>query len=87
MVADLLAERVGGRFAKHKARADVVEGRLGPLPAPGTAQLASTPYISKRRSQWSRRARWHCTTNRRASPTTFACPVETTSNIDDRGTV
>lgn len=29
MVADLLAERVGGRFAAHKrGRADVVEGRL-----------------------------------------------------------
>src|SRR4051794_39226155 len=32
MVADLLAERVGGRFKAHKGRADVVEGRLGPLP-------------------------------------------------------
>jgi PTH1 family peptidyl-tRNA hydrolase len=29
MVADLLAERVGGRFKSHKGRADVVEGRLG----------------------------------------------------------
>ncbi len=28
MVADLLAERVGGRFKAHKGRADVVEGRL-----------------------------------------------------------
>ncbi|GAA0258379.1 aminoacyl-tRNA hydrolase [Cryptosporangium japonicum] len=28
MVVDLLAERIGGRFAKHKSRADVVEGRL-----------------------------------------------------------
>ncbi|MBL1090357.1 aminoacyl-tRNA hydrolase [Streptomyces sp. NPDC001739] len=32
MVADLLAERLGGRFKSHKARAQVVEGRLG---APG----------------------------------------------------
>ncbi|MGP3952750.1 aminoacyl-tRNA hydrolase [Streptomyces sp. 7N604] len=32
MVADLLAERIGGRFKAHKARAQVVEGRLG---APG----------------------------------------------------
>lgn len=36
LVADLLAERVGGRFKAHKsrggARADVVEGRFGPLP-------------------------------------------------------
>src|SRR4051812_29061109 len=27
-VADLLAERMGGRFKAHKGRADVVEGRL-----------------------------------------------------------
>ncbi|WP_327703258.1 aminoacyl-tRNA hydrolase [Streptomyces decoyicus] len=32
MVADLLAERMGGRFKVHKARAQVVEGRCG---APG----------------------------------------------------
>ncbi|WP_419995603.1 aminoacyl-tRNA hydrolase [Streptomyces boninensis] len=29
MVADLLAGRIGGRFKTHKARAQVVEGRLG----------------------------------------------------------
>jgi PTH1 family peptidyl-tRNA hydrolase len=28
LVVDLLAERMGGRFRSHKARADVVEGRL-----------------------------------------------------------
>ena len=28
LAADLLAERMGGRFKSHKARADVVEGRL-----------------------------------------------------------
>lgn len=28
MVADLLAERIGGKFKAHKARAQVVEGRL-----------------------------------------------------------
>jgi PTH1 family peptidyl-tRNA hydrolase len=28
MVADLLAERIGGRFKAHKGRADTVEGRL-----------------------------------------------------------
>ncbi|MFE0046812.1 aminoacyl-tRNA hydrolase [Streptomyces albireticuli] len=32
MVADLLAERLGAKFKTHKARAQVVEGRLG---APG----------------------------------------------------
>ncbi|MBY8887708.1 aminoacyl-tRNA hydrolase [Streptomyces sp. PTM05] len=29
MVADLLAERIGGRFKAHKSRAQVVEGRIG----------------------------------------------------------
>jgi PTH1 family peptidyl-tRNA hydrolase len=29
MVADLLAERIGGRFKSHKSRAQVVEGRIG----------------------------------------------------------
>jgi PTH1 family peptidyl-tRNA hydrolase len=33
MVADLLAERMGGRFKAHKSRAQVCEGRLG---VPGT---------------------------------------------------
>ncbi|KUJ66140.1 peptidyl-tRNA hydrolase [Streptomyces albus subsp. albus] len=32
MVADLLADRMGGRFKSHKSRAQVVEGRIG---APG----------------------------------------------------
>ncbi len=32
LVADLLAERVGGRFKAHKGRADIVEGRLRGLP-------------------------------------------------------
>jgi PTH1 family peptidyl-tRNA hydrolase len=34
MVADLLAERMGAKFKAHKARAQVVEGRMG---APGPA--------------------------------------------------
>ncbi|WP_431945659.1 aminoacyl-tRNA hydrolase [Actinacidiphila sp. bgisy167] len=29
MVADLLAERIGGRFKTHKSRSQVVEGRIG----------------------------------------------------------
>ncbi|MFI8180899.1 aminoacyl-tRNA hydrolase [Actinacidiphila glaucinigra] len=29
MVADLLAERIGGRFKTHKSRSQVVEGRVG----------------------------------------------------------
>jgi PTH1 family peptidyl-tRNA hydrolase len=32
MVAELLAERAGGRFKVHKSRAEVVEGRLGGFP-------------------------------------------------------
>lgn len=32
MVADLLAERAGGRFKAHKGRAQVLEGRLGGIP-------------------------------------------------------
>ncbi|WP_052864594.1 aminoacyl-tRNA hydrolase [Streptomyces niger] len=38
MVADLLAERMGGRFKTHKARAQVVEGRIGP-PGPGSRRV------------------------------------------------
>ncbi|AKH82838.1 peptidyl-tRNA hydrolase [Streptomyces sp. CNQ-509] len=38
MVADLLAERVGGRFKAHKARAQVVEARLG-LPGPAGRRI------------------------------------------------
>ena len=47
MVADLLAERVGGRFSKHKARADVVEGRLGPLPAPRVVVAVPRSYMNE----------------------------------------
>ncbi len=47
MVLDLLAERVGGRFSKHKARADVVEGRLGPLPAPRVVLAEPRSYMNE----------------------------------------
>jgi PTH1 family peptidyl-tRNA hydrolase len=33
LVVDLLAERIGGRFKAHRARCDVVEGRVAGLPA------------------------------------------------------
>jgi PTH1 family peptidyl-tRNA hydrolase len=36
MVADLLAERIGGRFKAHKSRALVADGRLGGPGSPGT---------------------------------------------------
>ena len=47
MVLDLLAERVGGRFSKHKARADVVEGRLGPPPAPRVVLAEPRSYMNE----------------------------------------
>jgi PTH1 family peptidyl-tRNA hydrolase len=47
MVLDVLAERVGGRFSKHRARADVVEGRLGPLPAPRVVLAEPRSYMNE----------------------------------------
>ena len=47
MVLDLLARRVGGRFSRHKARADVVEGRLGPLPAPRVVLAEPRSYMNE----------------------------------------
>ena len=47
MVAALLAERVGGRFSKHKARADVLEGRLGPPPAPRVVLAVPRTYMNE----------------------------------------
>jgi PTH1 family peptidyl-tRNA hydrolase len=47
MVADLLAGRVGGRFSKHKARADVLEGRLGPPPAPRVVLAVPRSYMNE----------------------------------------
>ncbi|HET8616991.1 MAG TPA: aminoacyl-tRNA hydrolase [Actinomycetales bacterium] len=45
MVLDVLAQRVGGSFRRHKARAVVVEGRLGVLPggAPGPRVVLAKP--------------------------------------------
>jgi len=47
LVLDLLAERVGGRFSKHKARADVVEGRLGLPPAPRVVLAEPRSYMNE----------------------------------------
>ena len=47
MVLDVLAERVGGRFSKHKARADVLEGRLGPPPAPRVVLAEPRSYMNE----------------------------------------
>jgi peptidyl-tRNA hydrolase, PTH1 family len=48
MVADLLAGRIGGNFKSHKARAQVVEGRMGP-PGPGGTSPALEPLGKHRR--------------------------------------
>ncbi|MGP3984163.1 aminoacyl-tRNA hydrolase [Streptomyces sp. KR80] len=45
MVADLLAERMGGRFKAHKARAQVVEGRLG-MPGPSSRRVVVAKPMS-----------------------------------------
>ncbi|MEU3958792.1 aminoacyl-tRNA hydrolase [Streptomyces buecherae] len=45
MVADLLAERMGGRFKAHKARAQVVEGRVGP-PGPANRRVVLAKPMS-----------------------------------------
>jgi peptidyl-tRNA hydrolase, PTH1 family len=42
MVVDALAGRIGGRFKSHKARAEVVEGRLGG-PGDGTRVVLAKP--------------------------------------------
>jgi PTH1 family peptidyl-tRNA hydrolase len=45
MVLDALGERVGGSFKRHKARAAVLEGRLGVLPGgrPGPRVVLAKP--------------------------------------------
>ncbi|MCW2902784.1 MAG: peptidyl-tRNA hydrolase [Streptosporangiaceae bacterium] len=47
MVLDTLAQRIGGRFKAHKARAEVVEGRLR---VPGTAGAGTRVVLAKPRS-------------------------------------
>ncbi|MEE1929445.1 aminoacyl-tRNA hydrolase [Streptomyces sp. TRM 70351] len=43
MVADLLAERMRAHFKAHKARAQVVEGRLGPVGPAGRRVVVAKP--------------------------------------------
>ncbi|MHC0434296.1 aminoacyl-tRNA hydrolase [Streptomyces sp. O3] len=46
MVADLLAERIGGTFKRHsKAQAQVLEGRIGP-PGPGSRRVVLAKPMS-----------------------------------------
>ena len=47
MVLGVLAERIGGRFSKHKARADVIEGRRGPPPAPRVVLAEPRSYMNE----------------------------------------
>lgn len=47
LVLDLLAGRVGGRFKAHKGRADVVEARLGPPPAPRVVLAEPKSYMNE----------------------------------------
>ncbi|MDD9207682.1 aminoacyl-tRNA hydrolase [Georgenia sp. 10Sc9-8] len=45
MVLDVLADRMGGSFARHRARAQVLDGRLGVLPGgvPGPRAVLAKP--------------------------------------------
>ncbi|WP_433547286.1 aminoacyl-tRNA hydrolase [Streptomyces sp. CA-294286] len=45
MVADLLASRIGGKFKSHKARAQVLEGRIGP-PGPYNRRVVLAKPLS-----------------------------------------
>jgi len=47
MVADLLAERAGGRFKVHKGRAAVLEGRLGGFPGHRVVLAKPTTYMNE----------------------------------------
>jgi PTH1 family peptidyl-tRNA hydrolase len=47
MVADLLAERAGGRFKVHKGRAQVLEGRLGGFPGHRVVLAKPTTYMNE----------------------------------------
>ncbi len=47
MVLDLLAERMRARFKSHKGRAEVVEGRLGPLPGARAVLAKPRSYMNE----------------------------------------
>jgi len=47
MVADLLAERAGGRFKVHKGRAEVLEGRLGGFSGRRAIIAKPTTYMNE----------------------------------------
>jgi len=47
MIADLLAERAGGRFKAHKGRAEVLEGRLGRFPGRRVVLAKPRTYMNE----------------------------------------
>jgi len=47
MVLDVLADRLGARFKSHRGRADVVEGRLGPLPGRRAVLAKPRSYMNE----------------------------------------
>ena len=47
MVLDLLADRLRARFKAHKGRAEVVEGRLGPLPGRRAVLAKPRSYMNE----------------------------------------
>jgi PTH1 family peptidyl-tRNA hydrolase len=47
LVAELLAERMGGRFKAHKSRADVLEGRIGPAPGHRVVLAKPRSYMNE----------------------------------------
>ena len=47
MVLDVLAARVGGSFRSHKARAAVLEGRLGGAPGPRVVLAKPSSYMNE----------------------------------------
>jgi len=47
MVLDVLAGRVGGSFKAHRSRAQVLEGRLGPLPGERVVLARPTAYMNE----------------------------------------
>lgn len=47
MVLDVLAGRVGGALKAHRSRAQVLEGRLGPLPGERVVLARPTAYMNE----------------------------------------
>jgi PTH1 family peptidyl-tRNA hydrolase len=62
MVVDVLAARVGARFGVHKnsgGRAEIAEGRLGPLPGARVALVKPRSYMNESGGPVSSVAAWY----------------------------